>query len=404
MPDPDPAVAGLAPPLVRRLTELARALRAAGVPVGPGDLLHGLRAVEAVGLHRPDDVAAALRASWCRRQEDLAVFDRLFRSLLAPPGQVRRPGPPPAVAVPRALAPAPPAGAQPPAPDGRPPRPPRGMASVEERLRRLDFAACSPRELAELERAVARLRARPPLRPSRHRRPARRGRHIDWARTQRAALRTGGEWVRLEHSRRRLRRRPLLLVCDVSGSMERYARLLVRFLHAVERGTGGTEAFVFGTRLTRITRQLRCADPGVALAAVGEAVPDFAGGTRIGESLHELLTRWGGRALGRGPITLVVSDGWEVGDPTQLAVAAARLQRASWRLLWCNPRMGDPRFTPAAGGMRAVLPYLDDLRPAHNLESLEQLSDLLDGAQRRRPVRRQRPGVVGGEPGEGGGA
>ncbi len=401
MPDPTRAAPEPAPALVRRLTELARALRDAGVPVGPGDLLLGLRAVEAVGLRRPDDVAAALRASWCRRREDQALFDRLFRRLLGPAAAVTRPAPATPTPVRRTVVPAPLGGAQPPPPDGRPPRPPRGVASVEERLRRLDFAACSPAELVELERAMARLRARPPLRPSRHRRPARRGRQIDWARTQRAALRTGGEWLRLEHSRPRPRRRPLLLVCDVSGSMERYARLLIRFLHAVERSTGGTEAFVFGTRLTRITRQLRSADPGVALAAVGEAVPDFAGGTRIGESLHRLLTRWGGRALGRGPITLVVSDGWEVGDRAQLAAAAARLQRASWRLLWCNPRMGDPRFTPAAGGMQAVLPYLDALRPAHNLESLEQLSDLLDTAQRRRPVRPQRPraadvGALGG--------
>lgn len=377
------------PALLRRLVDFARELRQAGLVVGPADVPWGLRAVSVVGLERLDDLSGALRASWCHRRSDYPIFDAIFQQTFgggAPAREVRR--------LPLArmrVAAAVPGGREQGDSGSATQRPPRGLASRDERLRRLDFATCSAEEMRDLERAVTTLGAHHPLRPSRQRQAARRGLQVDWRRSQRLALRHQGEWLELVRSRRRRRPRPLLLICDVSGSMERYARVMVRFLHAVERSTHASEAFVFGTRLTRVTRELRHPDPAQALHEVGAAVDDWAGGTRIGECLQQLLGQWGARALARGPLTIVLSDGWEVGDTTGLAAATARLQRSSWRLIWCNPRMGDPRFQPSAAGMQAALPFLDGLLPVHNLESLEELSRLLQTDWGRRPVRRQFP-------------
>lgn len=382
MPNPDSE-----PALLRHLVAFARELRQAGLAVGPADVPWGLRAAGVVGVASLEDLRAALRATWCHCRSDYAVFDAIFLRTFAGTASAPEARGLPLLTVRVAAAgPAPDGGA---GSSGE--RPPRGLASPDERLRQLDFGACSPEEMRDLERAVARLGAHHPERPSRQRRPTRRGHQIDWRRSQRSALRHQGEWLSLVHSRRRQRPRPLLVICDVSGSMERYSRVLVRFLHALERSTHSSEAFVFGTRLTRVTRELRQPDPGRALQAVGAAVDDWAGGTRIGECLQQLLSKWGHRALARGPVTIVLSDGWEVGDTTRLAAATARLQRASWRLIWCNPRMGDPQFQPSAAGMRAALPFLDGIVPVHNLESLDELSRLLQTGLLRRPVRRQFP-------------
>ena len=382
------------PALLRRLVEFARELRQAGLAVGPADVPWGLRAASVVGVECLEDLSGALRATWCHRRSDYPVFDEIFQRKFGGGASAREVRRLPLVPVRVAAAlPGPQVAGD---SSSARERPPQGLASPDERLRRLDFAACSAEEMRDLERAVASLRARHPLRPSRQRRRARRGLQIDWRRSQRVALRHQGEWLELVHSRRRQRPRPLLLICDVSGSMERYSRVMVRFLHAVERSTHSSEAFVFGTRLTRITRELRQADPGQALHEVGAAVDDWAGGTRIGDCLQELLSKWGHRALSRGPLTIVLSDGWEVGDTTRLAAATARLQRSSWQLIWCNPRMGDPQFQPSAAGMRAALPYLDGLLPVHNLKSLEELSRLLQTGLGRRPVRRQFPALPSG--------
>lgn len=376
------------PRLLAGLVAVARSLRADGVPVGTSDLLLGLRAAAAVGVERDSDLKVALRACWCRRRSDLELFERAFARQFSPapggPQQHSRPALRAAVAQ---ASPAPEAG---PFADGAARPTGRGVAGMDERLRRLDFSACTREELADLERAVAALAARPALRRSRRPRPARHGRELDWRRTTRSSLRHGGELLELRRRRRGTRPRRLLLICDVSGSMERYARLLVRFLHAVERSSPGCEAFLFGTRLTRVTRELRHRDPGSALSAVGAAVDDWAGGTRIGDCLTELVTRWSGRALGRSPVTILVSDGWDTGDPARLAAATARLQRSSRILIWCNPRMGDPEFRPAAAGMRAALPHVDRLQPVHNFASLTQLSRLLSLERPARPRRPQR--------------
>ena len=379
--------------LLPTLVGLARRLRREGLPVGTSELLLGLRAVALVGVQDRGRLRLALRSCWCHQHGDLAVFDRAFREELGGP----RPEParlarPVAQVTVRAEAPGAATDAPGPWTEGQP----RGIASLEERLRRLDFAACTSEELADLERAVAELAARPALRRSRRYRPSHRGRELDWRRTSAAALRSGGEPLQLHRRRRRARPVQLLLICDVSGSMERYARLMVRFLHALERTSPGAEAFLFGTRLTRVTRELRQADAGAALRAVGAAVPDWSGGTRIGDCLHELLTRWGGRALSRGPVTILLSDGWETGDVSRLAQAAARLRRGSRLFIWCNPRMGDPDFRPEAAGMRAALPHLDRLQPVHNYASLVELSRVLrlDESGRRSRARRIGPSLA----------
>ena len=371
------------------LVGLARRLREQGLGVGTAELLLGLRAAELVGVEEREGLRLALRACWCHQRSDLALFDRAFFEMLGsrrPDPSLRvRPAVPLAARVEAPLA----AAGEPQGPitAGRP----RGTASLDERLRRLDFAACTAEELADLERAVAQLAARPALRRSRRFRPARGGRQLDWRRTSARALRAGGEPLELRHRRRGTRPVQLLLICDVSGSMERYARLMVRFLHALERGSPGAEAFLFGTRLTRVTRELRQADPGAALRAVSASVPDWSGGTRIGDCLTELLTTWSGRALSRGPVTVLLSDGWEGGDVSRLAAATARLRRGSRLLIWCNPRMGDPDFRPEAAGMRAALPHVDRLQPVHNYTSLLELSRVLRLDESWRRARRRRP-------------
>jgi uncharacterized protein with von Willebrand factor type A (vWA) domain len=186
-----------------------------------------------------------------------------------------------------------------------------------------------------------------------------------------------------------MKRRQLVLLCDISGSMDRYSRILLRFLHAVERSSRRTEAFVFGTRLTRITRALARRDPDAAIAAVASRVKDWSGGTRIGEALHDFNTHWARRVLGHGAIVIIISDGWDRGDSGLLTAEMQRLQRSSYRLIWLNPLLGSPRYQPLTQGIQAALPYVDDFLPVHNLSSLEALARTLDEVQEGRPERRQ---------------
>jgi uncharacterized protein with von Willebrand factor type A (vWA) domain len=198
----------------------------------------------------------------------------------------------------------------------------------------------------------------------------------------RRALRTGGEALMLPRRTRKRRRRPLVVLCDISGSMDRYSRILLQFVYSMSAGLRNVEAFVFGTRLTRITRLLRNRDIDEAVADVGRQVLDWGGGTRIGEALKEFNFRWGRRVLGHGAIVLLISDGWDRGDPEIIRREAARLQRTSHRLIWLNPLLGREGYQPLTRGLQAALPYVDDFRPVHNLQSLEQLGDVLSGSLR----------------------
>jgi uncharacterized protein with von Willebrand factor type A (vWA) domain len=191
----------------------------------------------------------------------------------------------------------------------------------------------------------------------------------------------------------KLKRRQLVLICDISGSMERYTRLLLHFLYSVEASIRQAEVFVFGTRLTRITRQLRDRDPDGALRAVSGQVQDWSGGTRIGESLRTFNREWARRVLGRGAIVIVISDGWDRGDPAVLAAEMERLQRQAYRLIWLNPLLGAEHYRPLTQGIQAALPWVDDFLPVHNLHSLESLAALLNEIQDTRPERYQVSGV-----------
>jgi hypothetical protein len=256
--------------------------------------------------------------------------------------------------------------------------------SEHEVLRQKDFAAMSPDELTKLRTLLAELGGARPLRRSRRLRRHHRGRALDLRRLARSSLATGGDPVERTYRTRTETPRKLVVLCDVSGSMERYSRALLLFLHAAV-GTGtGVEVFAFGTRLTRLTAELRTRDPEDALRAAAASVVDWACGTRIGASLKEFNDVWGRRALSRGAVVVVVSDGWERGGGAVLVASEmARLARAAYAVVWVNPIKGDPDYQPLAAGMRAALPYVDRFLAGHNLASLEELASVLSGIERR---------------------
>jgi uncharacterized protein len=258
--------------------------------------------------------------------------------------------------------------------------------SDEELLRQKDFDELTWLETEQVRRLLQQAPWRIAERRTRRLRPARGGR-VDLRRTARQAIRSSGELIRLLHRERRLRRRPLVLLCDVSGSMERYSRLLLIFAHAIARRED-VETFVFSTRLTRITRTLRRRDIDRALHEVGKTVHDFSGGTRIGQAVAEFNRRWARRVLGHGAIVIVVSDGWDRGDPELLGQELDRLRRMSHRLIWLNPLLGSDGYEPITRGMAAALPHTDDFLAAHNVQALDELGQLLAGLDRRRAVRR----------------
>jgi len=260
--------------------------------------------------------------------------------------------------------------------------------SATEALRHKDFADLTPPESAELRRLLAGLSFTPPSRRLRRSKSARGGPLLDPRRAVRRNLRYGGELLVLPRRRRKREIRPLALICDISGSMDRYTRLLLRFLHATTQGLEGVETFVFGTRLTRVTHPLRTRDPDRALDEVGRDVLDFSGGTRIGEALSTFNRRWARRALGRGAIAVIISDGWDRGDPALLAAEMAHLQRSCHLLVWLNPLLGLDGYQPLTRGMSAALPYVDLFLPAHNLRSLEALAAQLSRLSDERPARR----------------
>ncbi|MDL2081812.1 VWA domain-containing protein [Streptomyces sp. GXMU-J15] len=360
------------------LLGFARALRAAGVEAGSERVHAFLSAVDVLGPERRADVYWAGRLTLCGERDDLERYDRVFGAFFdgaaAPP---RRPAPVRRVARARLIARDAEGGAR--AGDAPDAPPVAALAASSEVLRDRDFAELTDAERAEVRRLLAALSLRGATRRSARRRPAGRG-DIDPHRTVRELLRHGGEPARpLRHTRTERPRRVVLLV-DVSGSMAPYADALLRFAHAAVRG-GRTEVFTIGTRLTRVTRELSHRDPDLAMAAVAEAVPDWRGGTRLGELLRAFLDRWGQRGTARGAIVVVLSDGWERGDPETLATAMRRLHRLAHRVVWANPLKARPGYAPLAAGMAAALPSVDTFVEGHSLAALERLAAVVRGAE-----------------------
>jgi uncharacterized protein with von Willebrand factor type A (vWA) domain len=250
--------------------------------------------------------------------------------------------------------------------------------SADEVLRHKDFEQFTYEELQEARDMMAKMHWRLGERRTRRLRPSRHGRQLDLRQTLRRSLRTDGEPIVLSRRRPRVKPRPLVILCDISGSMSLYSRLLLHFVHTVSNGLSNVETFLFGTRLTRITRQLARRDVDDALTHVARSVQDWSGGTRIGDSLRAFNRQWSRRVLGRGAVVLIISDGWDRGDVKVLAEEMARLYRNSHRLIWLNPLLGHEDYRPVTAGMRAALPYIDAFLPANNLDSLFALGRALE--------------------------
>ncbi|MEM9468295.1 MAG: VWA domain-containing protein [Actinomycetota bacterium] len=252
--------------------------------------------------------------------------------------------------------------------------------SRAERLYEKDFGDFEDGELREAEQVMAEMRVRPATRRSRRRRRSNRGDRHDLRRTVREAMRRGGEPIDLQTTTPGERTRRLVLLLDISGSMESYARVLIRFAHAAVIGRGNVEVFALGTRLTRITRQLATRDPETAVAAAAGQVEDWSGGTRLGDSIDAFVREWGIRGMARGAIVVVLSDGWDRGEPTAMRDAMERLQRLSHKLIWVNPLKAGPGYEPTAQGMAAALPFCDEFLEGHCLRSISELAAVISDA------------------------
>jgi len=401
---------------------LGVALRSAGIPAGPDRCERLARAVTVMGASTIAELHACALATMVSDPSQVDTFERVFTEMFGAEG----PGVPP-VGAPQQTMTAEPA-QTPPGPDspdaagagelppvmrqadasasrssGEPdedlPEVPaiRRVASDTERLRGRDFAQLSADELRRLSVLMSELTIAVPPRRTRRYRPRKDGARLDMRRTLRQARRTGGEPVQIARRAVRTRSRRLIVLCDISGSMEPYARALLQLMYVASRSAGGfsssprdaarprTEVFTFATRLTRLTPFLAVATPETMLAKAGEAAPDWAGGTRIGAALREFNDRYGARGMARGAVVLIISDGWETGDPAVLGAQMARLHRIAYRIVWANPRTQSERYRPEVGGMAAAWPYCDAVVSAHNFEALDDLLAALRALARRRP-------------------
>jgi hypothetical protein len=371
----------MADELDRVAVAFARVLRGAGLDVPVGATVTFGEALAAVGLDRRAGVYWSGRVALVRRPEDLPTYDDAFRAFW---GEVDGSLPSDvatntiAIAFDDAPDDGEPEGADVGDDDGGDDPLLSVRWSPAEVLRHRDFAAYTHAELAEARRLMADVRLAGALRRSRRRRPTnrRRGRP-DLRRTIRHSMRAGGEHVHRAFDAPSTRARRVVLLCDVSGSMEPYSRALLRFVQAAVAGHGRVEAFALGTRLTRLTRELASRDPDAALAAAARRVDDWSGGTRLGDALRTFNDRWGCRGMARGAVVVILSDGWDRGDPDQLASEMARLQRVAHRVVWVNPLKATPEYAPLARGMAAALPYVDDFVTGHSLAALDELAEVI---------------------------
>lgn len=396
----DPVPAGR---LTLNLMHFARALRAAGLPVGPGKVLQAVEAVEAVGLSNRTDFYWALHAIFVDRHDQSELFDQAFHvfwrnpdilkkmmSLMLP--KVRTEAPPDQPEMAQRLAEALHGG-------GTEREEPEKTeieidasftVSAAERLQDKDFEKMTGEEMAQAKRLLTRLSLPLAEVTTRRHRPDPTGPRLDPRATLRRMLRSGGDLSDLARKRRRTRPPPLVVLCDISGSMTRYSRMLLHFMHAVTNDRDRVYSFVFGTRLTNITRHLRHKDVDVALDAVSGAVADWSGGTRIGTALHAFNRTWARRVLGQGAVVLLITDGLDRDAGEGLAAEAERLHKSCRRLVWLNPLLRWEGFAPKSSGIRALLPHVDDFLAAHSLNSLADLAGALsaDGSRRSPGLRR----------------
>lgn len=375
---------------VVRLALFARLLHDAGLTTGPDRIVDAAAALDAVDLASREQVRDALRAVFTCRHEEAAIFDAAFDAFWsARPAASSRHGSTPhrgrtlpldprrAAAWLETLGLAGPGLAQ---VESVEPAESSGYSPVEQ-LRERDFAGMGWEELQAVRRLLRQSPWRIAERRTRRMRPARRG-VVELRRSLRRAARAGGDVVSLERTRPRQRRRPLVILCDVSGSMDRYSRQLLVFAHAVGRRED-VETFAFSTRLTRITNVLRRGDIDDALEHVARRVHDIGGGTRIADALHEFNRSYARRVLSHGAVVLLISDGWDRGDPHELSRELARLQRSCHRLIWLNPLLGQASYRPETRGMAAALPHCDDFVAAHSVAALDELGRLLAALPRR---------------------
>lgn len=367
--------------LFRNLVHFGRVLHALGLDVPAGRMVDVAQALSQVGVGRRADVYHTLRTLFVHRVRDLAVFDEAFRVFW----RARRPdrtrldlqalGERRTFGAPEMIAPAGGDGDR-----GEPGAPPVARvtavaaesASAREALRQKDFAEFTPDEIVQAQHLMRRLDWTPGMRRT-HRWRAGPGPAVDLRRALRGFLQTG-ELMALPTRQRRVRMRPMVLLCDVSGSMERYTRMLLQFVYGVSLGRERVEAFVFATRLSRLTPLLAGVNADGVLRQLARHVPDLGGGTRTGDALRAFHQQWARRLRVRSAVVLVISDGWDRGDPDELREGMARLQRSCHRLIWLNPLLGSARYRPATRGMLAALPFINHFLPVHNLASLEALA------------------------------
>ena len=355
----------------------ARVLRGAGVAVPLDSVLTFVQALEVVSLEHREDVYWAGRATLVRKPEDHGVCDRAFAVFWEQreAGHVPDEEPPQKITL---LIDDEDDGADkaPEAVDDNPTLTLRFSAT--ETLREKDFAEYSDDELHESQRLMQQLRlAGPPRTSLRLRNSRRRGSRHDLRRTVRASITHGGEPIQLLWREPGEKQRRLVVLLDISGSMEPYARALLRFMHAAVVGRQRVEAFAFGTRLTRLTKELANRNPDKALQRASAQVPDWSGGTRLGESMKKFNDTWGVRGMARGAIVVILSDGWDRGEPAVLAEQMKRLQRVAHRVVWVNPLKVTPGYAPLARGMAAALPYIDEFVEGHSMAALEQLTRVI---------------------------
>lgn len=364
------------------IMHFSRVLRAAGVPISAAQASLAATALTHIDIGQRRNVHHALRATLIHTQSDFAIFDSAFEIFWRQPGsfdedqapEYTTDTTPGARRLADAFARRREAAAHMPEPEDEAER---TRYDSTEILGQLDFASMSAAQIAAAKTAIATLKKQSDTLPTRRWHAARTGRRIDFPATIRAALRTGGEVTNFVHKRQIRRPAPLVLLCDISGSMARYSEIMLHFAHALAQDRARVSVFLFGTRLTNITRAMRLRDPDHALAQVRSLVPDWSGGTRIGEAITNFNRLWARRSLGQGARVLLLTDGLDRDGADGLETAMARLHASCRRLIWLNPLLSYEAFEPRTEGAKAMLPHVDEFRPVHNLASLSSLVSAL---------------------------